>query len=244
MKFRYLALSSIILLVSFSCNKDDDTITNLVENGNITGAVNLYTEGTTQIENSNMVVKIDGITPTISATTKADGNFTIPDVPFGTHIITYEKPGFGTFKKFDIEHENSTTAILNSPSLGEISTTQIINVQTGIVDDDIVISITTEPAGSLGSTRYIRYFLSTNSNVNNEDYSNFSPGLVSQINPKEISLSKTDLLDAGFSSGDVIFIKVYGDSFWSNTYHDPNLGRDVFPNLNMSSVDPVSFIVP
>lgn len=244
MKFRYLALSTIILLVSFSCNKDDDSIPNLVNKGNITGAVNLYTEGTTQIENSNMLVKVEGITPTTSATTNADGNFTIPDVPFGTHIITYEKPGFGSFKKFEVEHENNTTAITNTPSLGQISSTQVVDIQANVVDNHVVVSITTEPAGSLGNTRYIRYFLSTNSDVNNENYLYFSPGLVSQINPKEISLSKNDLLDAGFSSGDTVFIKVYGDSFWSNTYHDPNLEKSVFPNLNMTTIDPVSFIVP
>lgn len=244
MNFRYLFLFSIILLVTLSCTNDDDENFSSNEIGKITGNVNLYDEGTTQVDNSNMTVKVEGITSIISTTTIADGNFILQGVPYGTHVITYEKPGFGTFKKFGVEHENSSTPISNTPSLGEISSTEIMDVQTSTLDDVVVVSINTEPAGSLGNTRYVRYFLGVDSNVNKENYLYFSPGFVSQINPKEISVSKTDLLNAGFSTGDTVFIKVYGDSFWSNKYYNPTLDRYVFPNLNLSSVDPVSFIVP
>jgi hypothetical protein len=191
-----------------------------------------------------MTVKVEGTTPAISATTDANGDFTLSDVPFGTYTILYEKSGFGTFKKFDIEHENNATAILNTPSIGEISTTQITNLEANVSGNDIIISVTTNPAGSNGNTRYVRYFLSTDSNVSSENYTYFSPGLVSQINPKEITLSNNDLTSAGFSTGETVFVKVYGDSFWSNEYNDPDLGRNVFPNLNMTSTNSVSFIVP
>ncbi len=234
----------IILLGIASCSEDNDPTPEPITKANITGSVNLYDEGTTQIDNSNMTIRIEGTTPAISATTDANGNFTLPDVPFGTYTILYEKSGFGTFKKFDIEHEKNATAILNTPSLGEISTTKIINLETNVSGNDIIISVTTNPAGNIGNIRYVRYFLSTNSNVSSENYTYFSPGLVSQINPKEITLSNNDLTSAGFSSGETVFVKVYGDSFWSNEYDDPDLGRNIFPNLNMTSTNYTSFIVP
>lgn len=244
MKLNHLTFGLIILLGISSCSKDEDPTPDPITKANITGSVNLYDEGTTQIDNSNMTVKVEGTTPSISATTDANGDFILADVPFGTYTILYEKSGFGTFKKFDIEHVNNATAILNTPSIGEISTTQITNLQANVSGNDIIISVTTNPAGSNGNTRYVRYFLSTDSNVSNENYTYFSPGLVSQINPKEITLSNNDLTSAGFSTGETVFVKVYGDSFWSNEYDDLDLGRNVFPNLNMTSNNSVSFIVP
>jgi|APHot6391423213_1040247.scaffolds.fasta_scaffold00238_4 hypothetical protein len=244
MKLNYLTFGLIILLGISSCSKDEVPTSDPITKANITGSVNLYDEGTTQIDNSNMTVKVEGTTPAISATTDANGDFTLEDVPFGTYTILYEKQGFGTFKKFDIEHQNNATAISNTPSLGEISTTQITNLQANVSSNDIIISVTTNPAGSNGNTRYVRYFLSTDSNVSNENYTYFSLGLVSQINPKEITLTNSDLTSAGFSTGQTVFVKVYGDSFWSNEYYDSDLGRNVFPNLNMTSTNSVSFIVP
>jgi hypothetical protein len=68
--------------------------------------------------------------------------------------------------------------------------------------------------------------------------------LVSQINPYEVTLSQNDLLNAGFSSGQTLYVKAYGDSFWSNEYFDPELDRKVFPNLNKNAAAAVSFVVP
>lgn len=244
MKLKYLTFNLVVLLGISSCSNDEDPTPGPITKANITGSVNLYDEGTTQVDNSNMIIKVEGTTPSISAITNANGDFTLADVPFGTYTILYEKSGFGTFKKFDIEHLNNATAITNTPSLGEISTTQITNLQANVSGNDIIISVTTNPAGSNGNTRYVRYFLSTDSNVSNENYTYFSPGLVSRINPKEITLSNNDLISAGFSKGQVVFVKVYGDSFWSNEYFDSDLDRNVFPNLNMTSNNAVSFIVP
>ena len=101
MKLNYLTFGLIVLLGTSSCSKDEDPATDPITKANITGSVNLYDEGTTQIDNSNMTVKVEGTTPAISATTDANGDFTLSDVPFGTYTILYEKSGFGTFKKFE-----------------------------------------------------------------------------------------------------------------------------------------------
>lgn len=244
MKLKYLTSCLIVLLGISSCSSDDNSTPAPITKANISGSVNLYDEGTTQVDKSNMTVKLEETTPSISATTDANGDFTLVDVPFGTYRVLYQKSGFGTFKKFNIEHQNNATALPNTPSLGEISTTQITDLEASISGNDIIISVTTNPAGSNGNTRYIRYFLSTDSNVNNENYTYFSPGLVSQVNPKAITLSNSDLLSAGFTTGQTVFIKAYGDSFWSNEYYDSDLDKNIFPNLNMTSNNSVSFIVP
>lgn len=243
MKLNYLAFGLIILLGIYSCSKEDSTPEPITK-ANITGSVNLYDEGTTKIDNSNMTITLEGKSPTISAITDVKGNFTLSNVPFGIYTIRYEKTGFGTFKKFAIDHKNNATAILNTPSIGKNSTTQITNLEAKITGINVILSVTTNPAGNIGNSRYVRYFLSSNSNVSNENYTYFSSGLVSQINPKEITLLNKDLINLGFSSGQTVYVKIYGDSFWSNEYEDPNLGRKIFPNLNTNTTITVSFIMP
>lgn len=244
MKLKYLTFSLVVLLGISSCSEDEDSTPDPITKANITGSVNLYDEGTTRVDNSNMTVKLEGTTPSMSSITDFEGKFTLTDVPYGNYTLIYEKLGFGTFKKVDIEHLNNVTAILNTPSLGEISTTQITNLEADVSGNDIIISVTTNPAGSNGNRRYVRCFLDTDSNVSNETYTYYSPGLISQINPYKITLSQNDLTNAGFPSGQTVNVKVYGDSFWSNEYDDPDLGRKVFPNLNTISVSSVTFVVP
>lgn len=244
MKWNCFIYVFLILIGLSSCSTNEDPTPESVTKADITGSVNLYNEGTTPIDNSNMTVKAEGTTSTFTATTDSNGDYTLSDVPFGNYTIVYEKSGFGTYKKWDIENVNNATPILNTPSLGEISTTQITFVEANASANDIILSVTTSPAGSNENTRYVRYFLSANSNVSNENYTYYSSGLVAQINPKEITLSNNDLTNAGFFSGDTVFVRVYGDSFWSNEYEDPDLGRKIFPNLNMTSINSISFVIP
>jgi hypothetical protein len=232
------------ILVILSCAKDKNTDPTPITKSDITGYVHLYDEGITEVDYSGMDVSLVGTIPIVSTKTDANGFFRLSDVYFGKYTLVYEKSGFGTFKKFDVDHNNNITTILNTSSLGYKSTTAITNLNANVIGDEVILSVTTNPAGSLGNTRYIRYFLSINSNVSDVNYSYYSPGLISQINPKDITLSKNDLINAGFLSGTTVYVKVYGDSFWSNDYTDPDLNRKVFPNLNINSSNTVYFVVP
>ena len=241
MKFQILILILTVGLVS--CSSDDsnnDTITK----ANITGSVNLYDEGTTLLDKSNMLIKVNGTNPLVTALTNSNGQFVLEDVPFGTYTIEYEKENYGNFKKFNVVHQDGATAISSTPSLGKQSSTQITDLQVNIASNQVVFSITTNPAGNTSNRRYLRYFLSTNANVSNVNYMYYSATYVAQINPFQVTLSQTDLINAGFSSGQTVYVKAYGNSFWSNEYLDANLNKMIFPNLNMNVVNAVSFVVP
>lgn len=241
MKFQILILILTVGLVS--CSSDDsnnDTITK----ANITGSVNLYDEGTTLLDKSNMLIKVNGTNPLITALTNSNGQFVLEDVPFGTYTIEYEKENYGNFKKFNVVHQDGATAISSTPSLGKQSSTQITDLQVNVASNQVVFSITTNPAGNTSNRRYLRYFLSTNANVSNVNYMYYSATYVAQINPFQVTLSQTDLINAGFSSGQTVYVKVYGESFWGNEYLDANLNKMIFPNLNMNVVNAVSFVVP
>ena len=76
------------------------------------------------------------------------------------------------------------------------------------------------------------------------NYMFYSSTYTAQINPFSLTLNQTDLINAGFSSGQTVFVKVYGESFWGNEYLDSDLNKMIFPNLNLSTTNSVSFIVP
>lgn len=244
LKFKLLIVLLSVVFIGTSCGGDDDE--NITPpnptSGDIKGSVNLYDEGTTQIDNSNMTIKVEGTSK--SGTTDASGDFTISDVPFGTYTLVFEKTGFGTFKKFGIAHNKGLTIITESPSLGEKSTTSITNLSVNIENDKITIGTTINPEASIGNKRYIRYFFSTSNDVSSANFEAVLETIVAEITPYNLNLTKESLESLGFQSGQTVYVKCYGESFWSNKYDDPDAGRTIFPNVNMTSADAVSFEVP
>lgn len=242
MKLNYLTLSLLLILGFTSCSDDENSTPDPITSANISGSVNLYDEGVTQIDNDGMTVKVEGTS--ILTTTAVDGKFTLADVPFGIYTLVYEKSGYGTFKRFNVEHK-SNTFIPDAPSLGQKSTTTITNLTvSSSASFPVILGATTNPSGSQGDTRYIRYFFSTDSNISSDNYENVLETRPAQINPSNLNLSQASLDALGFTSGTTVYVKCYGESFWSNQYDDPDLGTTVFPNLNSNTAATVSFIVP
>ena len=246
MKVDYLTLGLIVIVGLASCNKDKEETPQPITKANIMGSVNLYDEGVTQIDNSNMTIKLEGSSPVISATTDVDGEFTLSDVPFGSYTLVYEKTGFGTFKKFNLEHTNTgSSTIVEAPSLGQKSTTSVTNLTlSSNANFPVILGATTNPAGSLADTRYIRYFFSTDPDVSNENYDSYLETFPVNNSPYNLNLSQASLDALDFTSGSTVYVKCYGESFWANSYSDPVLNRDIFPNLNPNSAPAVSFVVP
>ena len=244
MKLNYLTLGLIVLVGFTSCSKDEDQTTEPITKANIKGSVNLYDEGTTQIDNSGMTVKLEGTS--FSATTDVQGDFTLSEVPFGSYTIAYEKTGFGIFKKFDLEHTNTgSSTVVETPSLGQKSTTSITNLSVNSnANFPVILSATTDPAGNQANTRYIRFFFSTDPAVSMDNYESVLEPFPVNISPYNLNLSQASLDALDFPSGATVYVKCYGESFWGNNYSDPNLGMDIFPNLNQNSAAAVSFVVP
>lgn len=233
-----------------SCTEKKDPPFEPATEADIMGFVHLYDDGTHELDSDGMKVTIEGSSPILSETTIIDNNddyergvFTFVDLTYGTYTLIYEKDGYGTFKKFNIDHSysdlNPPTILRESPSLGQISTTTISNL---VVDESGVnptLHFDTNPENG----GIYRYFLSSSPDVSSEKYSFYSKNIISGINPSNVEISKEVLIAAGFSRGDKVYVIVYGDSYFSNDYEDPDLGRRVFPNVNSAS-ETKSFIFP
>lgn len=244
MKTTFLKLTLLFAVILYSCGSDDGISTPPdPTSGDISGSVNLYDEGVTQVDPSGMTVRIEGLSA--QATTGNDGSFSLDDIPFGTYTLVYEKAGYGTFKKFDIEHNSIATFIADAPSLGQQSSTQITDLTSGTaMNGDILIGGTTDPVANNSNPRIVRVFLSDQGTVSATNFRVALDATQVQITPFEYSFSQSDLLGYGFQSGQTVYVRAYGDSFFGNNYDDPILNRMIYPNLNATSAPAVSFVVP
>ena len=100
------------------------------------------------------------------------------------------------------------------------------------------------PTPTATNRGYVRYFLSTDKGVSNTHYKYTSSVLSVLNNNTTGGFTKEDLLTAGFTSGQTVYLRLYGDSVQSNAYTDPNVGIAVFPNSNPNTVAAVSFVMP
>lgn len=233
-----------MLFFFVACNDDPDpTPTELYD---IIGSVNLYDDGINPVDNSGMTISTEGTSQSFSATSDTNGDFILSDVISGTYSLCYEKSGYGAYKLYDVDHNDSgsNTIISNTPSLGKISTTEITDLTVDDTGADIIITVTTDPGGNSNSPIFIRYFFNSEPGVSNTAYAKYSDGLQISINPHDKTFTKSDLNELGFASGTTVYVRVYGDSFYSNEYDDPALYIRIFPNLNVTAADEVSFVVP
>ena len=245
---RFFLFVSIFLLAMACSKKNGNPSTPATPfDAPVSGEVILYDEATLPVDKSGMTVSVDSTFPPSSSVTGTNGRFSIPFIAFGTKTLVFEKAGYGTYKMFNISHaynNGAGTVLTTIPSLGKLSSTAITGLTASVASGIVTVSITSNPGGNSSSPKYIRLFLNSRPSVSNTNYLKVFDAFVARINPFEKTFSKAELNALGFSSGTTVYVRTYGDSFWSNSYDDPVIGRTIFPNLNMSTVAAASFIVP
>lgn len=238
--FSKLLLICLLLTFTFACS-DDDPLPN-PPSADISGQVKLFDEGTNEVSGSGMTVSAEGLS--IEDLTDGDGRFQLSDVLLGPVVLVYEKTGYGSFKYF-INEFDEDLSLTEIPSLGKVSQTDVITNSVAIEGMEVRISSVT--TGTNTPARYLRYFFSTNSNVSSETYDAYLEEVVESdpgVNPAVFVITGQQLNDLGFPSGRTVYVRVYGDSFYSNDYEDPNEGRRIFPNLFEDTAQSVQFEVP
>ena len=244
MNGKYL-ISLILILGLLSCGTEETeapTTPNVLYD--IVGSVNLYNEGTLPLEKSGMLITVVGTDPIIFDETDNEGIYELQQVEKGTYTLSFEKSGFGVFKLYNVDHNsNEPTIITNSFSFGEKSTTSVSLLLASVSQDTLILNTTLDQNASIGNPRYVRVFFGTNSDLSHEKYDYYSPAYVKQINPFTIKYTSSDLIAMGFQKGQKVYVNVAGDSFYANDYYDPDLERQIFPNLLWTDGGD-NFIVP
>lgn len=239
-----------VILISFllllSCNRDKGEVSPLDLNGEgtITGVAKLFTGNGNGLVSSGMSVTISNIDPPITAITNADGFYTLQNVPYGIYDLSFEKDGFGTFKKGDIVHTDPETIIQERAFLGKKSTTSITQMQITTTDTEVTISYRTDPPSSDANVHFARIFFHTSSDVSDNIQSAFTNVIFTNRTPFNAVFTYEQIQDFGIPPGATVYALAYGESFFSNYYQDPEFGIDTFPNLNPNTTTPVSFVIP
>lgn len=238
---------SFILFISFlflnACKEKNTQPPPTITSANASGEVNLFDEGMISLNDSGMTVIIADSDPIISVVTDDEGVFIFEDLEYGTYTLEYEKENYGTYKIFDLLHKEGASFLSTVPALGQKSSTEVLSVSQSQFEQSILIDVECSPPANTTNTNYLRYFLTLSPNVSSSLFSSFSQTLSCEIDPCVITLTQSQLNNLGFDSGTTVYIRVYGESFWSNNYQDPDDGH-IFPNLNPTTADAISFIVP
>ncbi len=219
-----------MLLTAFSCGSSEDADTPNEGNADIVGSVNLFNEKRVPRPNGGMTVSIEGTN--LSTITSSEGFFTLSEVPFGTYRLQYEKEGYGTFLGEEFTHqanEDGFTPSPDSPFLGQISTTEIVNSRATLVGNDFIIEFETFPEGKMSNPVFASIFFLRNGNVSNMFNSAVIGPIIIVENPTVILVSQEELTEFGFSADEKVHMRVYGDSFFPNSYRD--FGALVHPNV-------------
>ena len=246
-----------LVVVSFgvsliSCSKKDST-PSVPTSGNLFGTIQTWDDKTTSTND------MAGVTVTItnlankSTTTDAQGRYTFTNLPYDQYDLEISKTGYGTHKVFGITHSYDpassvgTTQIPNI-SFGKKSTTTVtalaVNGNVVLGEPGVSFSYTVNPTPTPASRAFVRYFLSTAADVSPTKYLAAS-AVVNFSNGSGITgFSTSQLVGMGFTSGQTVYVKMFGESFITNEYFQPNLGYKIFPNLNLTSQPAVSFVVP
>ncbi len=231
---------SLAALFFFTGCLDDDTAPG---NGFIDGEVNLFDDATTQVSSQDMSVTLESL-PFIGDSTDPSGGYRIEDIPIGNYNLVFEKPGFGTFKLTGVNIFGDGGVTIPELPLGQISTTAITSIVDSIAGEDIFFTIEVSPAGTPQAPRYVRFFLHNLGNVGPENFTSFSNTLTVESNQFVFAVNQAELIDVGFQVGQTVYIRAYGESFYSNEYDDSTLGRRVFPNVNPNAANSIFFQVP
>jgi hypothetical protein len=258
MKSKIIILAVLLL----GCGKNSDhhaiIVPDLIQGnntrGNIVGQILLYDEdGKAIADKSGVVVSIDN--STVSTQTGIDGKFQLDSIPAGTYDISYSKEGFGTGKILGLYHaaaNHATTLIKNSESMAVNSTLAINNIVIQPFDPSLqqfgVSGLHIVPVfeNHSGTEKWVHLFFSDNNNVSaanyKADYKIKVSGTANQFDNYNMTTKWFESL--GFTKGQTVYVKAYGDCFLSDAYTDPLSNQVIFPSLSNKPSNVVSFVVP
>lgn len=242
-----LLILGLYMMTSSSCDKKDECEYPNLTSADINGNVQLFNDLKEPLENSGMVVSILYSDPLISDTTDENGNYSLPNVPFGNYTLSFAKQGYGTFLPSFAHSNNCQLANeVTQYFLGQRSTTTITSLSIESIISSININVTISPAGTDEEPRYYRLFFKNQNDVSNSSYDVQSGLLVTSTNTNTTNLSIGDLHGLQFQPGETIYVKAYGDSYYSNDYFELDASEPIiiYPNTNIVTVPDAEFVTP
>lgn len=236
------------MLTVAACKDGDDEET-VPTTGRIYGNMVLVDEfGATLSDHSGIRVTTQNNFYDLSDIT---GNYQVNNLAAGSYDLMYEKAGYGTLKRFDVEvvpsANGGTTIIEDVDSLAPVSTTIIsaLTAQLDPVDSTFTFTCNVSPLPGTNYPRAFRLFFGHDANVSVASYE-FTPSkkyVTTTATATITGFERADFYNNGFNSGDTIYVIAYGETIVSSSYLDPVSNLTVFPNLNESAPANVTQVI-
>lgn len=238
LKTRTYAILIAAVAALVSCHKKDHQDQTTTPSGTLTGVVQTWDDKMNQTnDKGGITVNAQSSGGNSSTTTDTSGKFTFNSLPFGTYTLVFSKDGYGTTKIIGVSHAANSTqspTVVDTLNFGKISTTTVtklgvrdtlFNSQPGIRFD-----YGFAPAPSSTSPVFARVFFGTDSTVSSTNYT-----VTDSLQPFKvyvpIGFTDSTLKTKGFSAGQTVYLRLYGDSYINNSYVD-STGKRAFPNVN------------
>jgi hypothetical protein len=218
--------------------------------GKIVGYVGLRDERGGGILDTGVTVTLSNANPVKSVSADIRGRFQLDSIPPGAYDLTYEKPGYGTYKAFGFVLPGGATAV----SAGKIN---LVKVASAVVDsltvdtsaaDHILFTAFIRPSLGDSAVNAARFFVgmddpnvsSTNYAFGDADYGTTSYNAVNHTIQYCLPVSQV----SGYVVKNLpLYAVAYGAPEGESAYFDITAGVNVWPALSLVKSNVVSFQV-
>ncbi len=224
--------------------------------GNIVGFVNPVDEDGNPVSKSGVAVTVLNTNPQLVQTTDANGRYEFANLSSGTYNFSFSRPDIGLYKTYGFAHVGGDQpSFANLRTFSTISRTVVISATASApmynptFGNYVPVTVSLySPSASNSQSPYRRVVL----------YASTTPGVTAATGTfvreyyiytgggsNDFQVTRAEMNAAGFTSGTPVYGVLYGAPYYYNTsYTDIVTGRTVYPGLNMTGSQPVSFFVP
>jgi len=241
-------LTTLCLLVLFGCTKKQSDPNSTTRD--IAGTVAVYDEfGVASNDVTGVTVTLSNGTTNLTTQTIQNGEYNFNQVPYGNYTLSVSRQGYGTNKRFGIQHSHPADSAnfplqLSPISISQLATTTVTWFNASATPNgafDFWVSIS--PATAVNQTpRHFRIFAGLDSLVawNRFDMCTSSISVTGSGTSGNL---QQGLQPSVFPSGTKAWIRMYGDAAPNIMYYDSTTSQYVFPCLNPTTQPAVSIIV-
>jgi hypothetical protein len=216
----------------------------------ITGTVSVYNEfGVSSNDVIGVTVTLSAGTATYSTQTIQGGKFIFKKIPYGLYTLAISKNGYGTNKRFRIQHQRSADSAsfplqLSSIGITQLSSTSVTSFGAQAKPNGaFTYWVSIAPAPTFYTTpRFYRIFLGTDSLVAYNHFDVFVMALGLSTSSAGGTLNSA-LNPTRYPPGTKIWMKIYGEASPDNMYYDSTMNKWEFPCLNYFTQTATSFVV-
>ncbi len=249
---RLLTILLLLLLLCYSCSKEESGDYEPYIKGSIVGYAMLFDEYLYMMEDHSGIAVYTEPGRQYSGTTDITGKYEIKGVPTGTYNLSFEKDGFNTMKYLEVTHLGGAATVISPWSRVVIYpdiTNSIINMT--FQGDEVSVEVDYS-GGNYMDYLSARLFFSTSDGfaIDEADYA-------TNIRVYGAGVSFAELSDLPFESGATVYCKgclfsknevaiLFGNYHYADCidfYYDDALGRTIYPNITEES-DQYAFTMP